>query len=1084
MKRTLLFLTLIIISSAFIAMKVKDKNPNTKGVNNPPVTMTVDSKQLDANTISTWFRNNGSFNRNPVTGNSGFEWPKGSNMFARYASGLWLGAVVLNTQTNTYDTLIAMAEYDYEYLPGYTDNSGNPQGKDDPLYRVYKIKKGVEDADRQSWPNILLGNSDQGAPVYEDPPGSGIWKPLDFGSQTLFYVYTDSYPESHGNNGGSTAPLKADIKQINFSYNFGGPLGQIAITQLIIINRSTQAWNNAFLSVWTDDDLGDATDDLVGVDTNLGLGYTYNGDNDDPVYGANPPAVGYDFFRGALLNTNNNNDTAVICIGKERVRLIGYKLLGLNVFNWYYNGQDPANFRETYRYMSGFGKYGDPIINPTTGDTTKFMYSGDPVTNTGWVQTGPNDQRFLQSTGPFTMNPGDTQIIVVGQVIARGNSNLNSIHVLRNYDDFAQLIYDSCFNVPEAPPSPPISVYAPGDGKIYFSWTDAAETTVVENFFSGGTYKFQGYNIYQIKAGTNGSSSTDRKLLATYDIKDGIKDIYDSVFIDEYQGWVYGKVQSGTDNGIARFFILDRDQILGQNLINGTPYLIAVTAYAYDSTAGPSTGTAKVNESPIPSSFVQVIPQKLVQGTQVNYGYGDSIGTNKRDLGVIPIVVGPIQLQSASYRSNFGTNNNQLVWNLTKTVGQNTTTLFTNKLDFSGSQDTAEVVDGFLLVHQRILDSGVVKDVNDPAGISGNIYTRLGGWSYSGTRWIQGPDTTAVKTAKLFPRQFQSRAVGFSFPTIASFRLAATRVKANSMQFTSSGGVLNGGPLRKIRIIFGQTQTAYRYSTGTNVLLTDTSLVNTPWRDMVNIPFSVFAVDEMDSSGGVPRQLNVAFIDADDNGQWDPDTSKLGKYQITYIFASDYSQSQNSAYTSRNLGFSSQFQQVDIMYAWVPRVIKGPNGVPLTYTNGDYLEIYPYIPTRADFVPGYPVSYSWTINGTITGDNSLASSRNEIDKVKVFPNPYYGTSRLETDPFNRFVYFSNLPAVCTIYIYSLNGVLVSKIERNSLDPNNSLEQWNLRNRDDIPVASGMYIALVDAPGIGYKVLKLAIFTPEERLDTY
>jgi hypothetical protein len=28
----------------------------------------------------------------------------------------------------------------------------------------------------------------------------------------------------------------------------------------------------------------------------------------------------------------------------------------------------------------------------------------------------------------------------------------------------------------------------------------------------------------------------------------------------------------------------------------------------------------------------------------------------------------------------------------------------------------------------------------------------------------------------------------------------------------------------------------------------------------------------------------------------------------------------------------------------------------------------------------------------------------------------------------------------------------------------------------------MYIALVDAEGIGQKIIKLAVFTPEERLD--
>jgi hypothetical protein len=45
-------------------------------------------------------------------------------------------------------------------------------------------------------------------------------------------------------------------------------------------------------------------------------------------------------------------------------------------------------------------------------------------------------------------------------------------------------------------------------------------------------------------------------------------------------------------------------------------------------------------------------------------------------------------------------------------------------------------------------------------------------------------------------------------------------------------------------------------------------------------------------------------------------------------------------------------------------------------------------------------------------------------------------------------------------------------------------QWNLRNEANLRVASGMYIAHVEAPGIGEKVLKFAIVQREERIDRY
>ncbi|HEY3250583.1 MAG TPA: hypothetical protein VGK25_05640 [Ignavibacteria bacterium] len=1089
MKKYITISLILIVSLMMFAFKKDDPAPTNKVIN-PPYPLAISNTTLDANTINTWFRTNGSFNYDPFNGNNpGFEWPKGSGNHARFASGPWIGAKVGN------DTLVVITEYAFEFLNGYTDNNGQPQGKDDPVYRIYKLTRGVNDQDRQEWPNALLGNSDQGAPVYFDSASSS-WKPLDLGDQTIFCRYTDSYAESHTVVNGSTLPLKVDVINTNFAFDVNGPLGQIAFSEFKVINRSNNVWNDVYLTAWTDDDLGGATDDKVGVDSALGLGFTYNGSPSDPVYGAPPPAVGFDFFRGAILRTNDPNDTAFICNGTQPQALVGYRQLGLNVFNWFSNTADPANgnpstFRESYRYMSGWKRNGTPLIHPN-GYQTTFIYSGDPVTNTGWIQPGQDDQRFMQSTGPFVMNPGDTQIIVIGQIIAKGSSNIGSVSTLRTYDALAQRIYDNCFQVPPAPPIPQKNYFAPGNGKIYISWDDIAERTIIPNKLSTGTYRFQGYNIYQVRNGTNGTVPTDRTLLATFDIKDTVGNIFDSVFVPEFGTFVYYVVQNGSNNGISRYIVIDKDKYTNGSLINGSPYSFSVTAYHFDPIGGPFSAP-KVNESSIAGGLITIIPQRLVQGTETFYNVGDTISTNRHDLGVMPIVIEPLNVLDAIYRSTFATLNNTLVWKLTRTIGGNTTTIFPNNSDFSGSQDTARIRDGLMFLHQIISDSGVVKDPDDPlkleAGV--NLKTRLGGWTYNPpqNQWITGPDTTTAKTAKLYGstvrRIFDSKTMGLAFPNTGNFRGSRTRVIANGTQFSPVNGILNGGPIRKIKIRFGQNQLAYRYASNEgNILLGDTArLNNTPYKDMVNVPFQVFAVDDLDSSGGSPRQLNVAFIDADDDGIWNPDTTKLGKYQITYILASSYDANPNPVYTSKNPGFVSQFGAMDIMYAWVPRV-RVINGAPMTYTPGDELTIYPYIITRAEFVPGYSVYYQWDTKGSIIGSSTLATNRNDIENVRVFPNPYYGQSRLEIDPVNRFIYFSNLPAQCTIYIYSLNGVLIRKIQRNSTDPKNSLERWDLRNQDDVPVASGMYIALIDAPGIGTKVLKMAIFTPEERIDTF
>lgn len=1084
-KKILIFLIPVVIVFAY-GFKPNDKptsKPKNNGnipyriVQNPNQVLAVTSKQLDANQISTWFRTNGSFNRDPSTGNSGFEWPKGQSKFARYASGIWIGAVVDS------DTLICIAEYDYEYLPGAINNEGVPFGNDDANYRLYNITP-TDTTDYPAWRTYA---HQQGA--YLDSNGN----PNLMGAQTQFYSYTDGYPEAHGNNAGSTGPLKAVILQTNWSYAVNGPLSSMSFSEFRIINRSNKTWNSTYIALWTDDDLGNSLDDAVGVDTVSNLGYTYNFDNDDPEYGSAPPAVGFDYFRGPIVPSAGDTVKYYSPPGSNNLVVKpNYKTLGVTAFNMYSNGDpsigDPSNFRETYGNLRGLRRDGTPWVNPITNQVTTFAFPGDPVTQSGWIQAEGKDRRFMQCSGPITVSPGDTQSIVVAQVIARGATNLLSVKSLKQADVLAQKIFDNNFQVPDAAPCPITKSYAPGNGRIYLSWNDTCEKITIPNKLSGGVYKFQGYNIYAVRNGTNGTIESDRKLITTFDVKDGIGDISDSVFIDAYGTYVYYVVQKGTNNGISRYIIIDKDNINNTFIVSGTPYTFSVTAYYYDALGGPFSAP-KVNESPVNSCIFTVTPQTLQPGTVVNNSVGDTLYTSQRDLGVMPIIFDPLSLITANYESVYGGTITTPTWTLKRTIDGSTSTLFENVADFSGTQDTAKTVNGFLLIHQNIKDSGLIKDpengILDPTG--GNFRTRQKSWTYepAGAEWFTGPDTSAIKLANtkvITGRQFESRSLGMSFPTVGTFKNAVSRIKANGGFFqnvSATSPILTGGPLRKIQIIFGQNSQAYRF------IPSDTNFANTPCSpEMATVPFSVFAIDELDSSGGAPRQLNVGFLDADSSGTWNPKSSSLGGYEFTYIFASNYVAEPNTNYTTKNPGLNSPalgFPSLDIMYAWLPRV-KEVNGVPMTWKTGDKLTITPYRITKPSFVPGYPIRYAWSTTGTQVGNQTVAS--NQLSQIKAFPNPYYGGQSLETDPFARFIYFSHLPSKCDIYIYTLNGVLVRKLNRENSDPNNSLMQWDLLNSSSIPVASGMYIVYVDAGSLGTTTLKIAIFSPTERIQTF
>ncbi len=100
--------------------------------------------------------------------------------------------------------------------------------------------------------------------------------------------------------------------------------------------------------------------------------------------------------------------------------------------------------------------------------------------------------------------------------------------------------------------------------------------------------------------------------------------------------------------------------------------------------------------------------------------------------------------------------------------------------------------------------------------------------------------------------------------------------------------------------------------------------------------------------------------------------------------------------------------------------------------------------------------------GTFTGTtfDSTRTVDSLLAKVHTVPDPYYVTNAFEQSPNSKVLRFVNLPSECIIRIYSLSGILVQMIAVN--DPTGGGEaQWNLRNRNQQFVASGVYFYHVE-----------------------
>ena len=477
MKTLSLFLITVFLSSFLFTPMVYSKpdvrisgnvNPGFVSVHTLQTSDVVIIQQVlfDPNNISTYIYNKGIFNQDLSLSNTpGLEWPINQGTFACFTAGLCLSAKI------TGQLRQAMASYAGEYAQGYINGIGGPVLRD-TTFRVYKIKRGdnqYNNPDYAQWGNMVPF----GAPYIDvnnnhqyDP---GIDKPgIRCAKQVIFVCLTDGFPEEHSVGegfGGGTPPMMVQVQLTAWGYD-KPCLIDIQFLKWVVINKNSNAWDSTFMGIVVDSDLGWADDDYIGCDTTRNLGYCYNSDNDDNVsqsnyaYGINPPAFGMDLLAGAVNNSVIPPDT-----------------LDLSTFVYFTStgsGGPPCENDPNgepvgaYNMLQGLKKDRTPWYNPLTGMRTKYTYPGDPESRIGWtefdgsvlncngdsitsnnviLQNSSGDRRFILGSGAynFLMSPGDTQNIIVAQVIARGTSNLNSVTKLKQLSNVAQNLCDSDF---------------------------------------------------------------------------------------------------------------------------------------------------------------------------------------------------------------------------------------------------------------------------------------------------------------------------------------------------------------------------------------------------------------------------------------------------------------------------------------------------------------------------------------------------------------------------------------------------------------------------------------------------------------
>jgi len=490
------------------------------------------------------------------------------------------------------------------------------------------------------------------APFYDRPGGStpGVYSPADgdypwydlnneidcrtnrkvtlYGDYNLWWVFNDK-GNIHTETGGDAIGM--EIRAQAFAFATNDEINSMTFYNYEMINRSTQTLTNTFFGVYLDCDIGCSFDDYVGCDVQRGLGYCYNGNAIDAIgcgswttpIGANPPALGVDFFEGPYQDNDgiDNPLTTDISLAKAQKGIpyeglgIGYgdgvidnERFGMKRFV-YYDGQlpqnsfgDPQTAVEYYNYMRGYWRdntrfvYGASGNSSSTGATTiptDYCFPGDSDpynwgtlgVNPGfdWSEIDPGnglpsniigDRRFVQAAGPFTLAPGALNNITFGVVYGRTTDGdpFSSVEIVRRADDKAQALFDNCFRILNGPDSPEL-VIQELDKELIIMLSKTAEVEAYEEvdpiILSYGysedsaKYKFQGYQLFQVVDETVGPSQlTDpdySRLIAQCDVIDGVSQLVNYEFDDNLLAAVPTEMVNGSNEGISHSFQVFND---------------------------------------------------------------------------------------------------------------------------------------------------------------------------------------------------------------------------------------------------------------------------------------------------------------------------------------------------------------------------------------------------------------------------------------------------------------------------------------------------------------------------------------------
>lgn len=205
--------------------------------------------------------------------------------------------------------------------------------------------------------------------------------PLIKGDQSIWWVFNDN---AGSHNYTNATPIEVEIHVLAYAFasDDNEDLNNATFYDFEIINKSKNSLNDGFIGLWVDFSLGCPDDDYIGYNEEYQMMYVYNEDVVDGIPG---------FSCGDIINTYGDN---IPIVGIKKMDGEVNPVTSYSIQLW--GGDNPApvnppnSDEEYYNFLKGLwgdGRamtYGGSGFNPSSLDTTFYLYSGDPSEDEEW----------------------------------------------------------------------------------------------------------------------------------------------------------------------------------------------------------------------------------------------------------------------------------------------------------------------------------------------------------------------------------------------------------------------------------------------------------------------------------------------------------------------------------------------------------------------------------------------------------------------------------------------------------------------------------------------------------------------------